>query len=279
MKTIALAALILSAFSSGSLYRAEHRERLTRDNAAAILRRMPGVKVSTTGPENAKQVIVHLADCHFVPLDQFTADLKDQGANAAEIATAYREHLQEVQAHQVHQLAILRALIRHHKLRFVLVEGVTRENSAFVDVRIMLAGEIQSQLPAIRARLAEVKPGTEIHGKIVALLAEHRRNMLELGAAGRLVVLGELSGVLPLDDAAAIENANPLKDGRFKMDAKANARREKAIVANAVKRGEVSVIVLGRGHRLEVDGSSDCPRRSPLIIPPVDAQIRIGRHW
>src|SRR4051794_5249409 len=75
--------------------------------------------------------------------------------------------------------------------------------------------------------------------------------MLEMGAAFRLLMAGKLEAVLPLDDAAALEAANPFKaDGCYKPDKIANDLRENAMVNKALAAGPVTIIICGGSQDL-----------------------------
>ena len=52
-----------------------------------------------------------------------------------------------------------------------------------------------------------------VEQELVGLLGERRAELLELGAAARLLAEGELEDVLPLDDAALLEAARPVAAG------------------------------------------------------------------
>jgi hypothetical protein len=59
--------------------------------------------------------------------------------------------------------------------------------------------------------------------------AEHRADVLKMGAAVRLLMAGRLQAVLPLDDAKLLDAAGPVLAGG-KHDSEAVARRERAMV-------------------------------------------------
>jgi hypothetical protein len=72
----------------------------------------------------------------------------------------------------------------------------------------------------------------------------YREDLLQIGAAGRLYLDGEIDDVLPLEDRAAWRVAKPV-DGV--IDPKANEARERAMANRLPRR---AVIVLGVGHDL-----------------------------
>jgi hypothetical protein len=74
--------------------------------------------------------------------------------------------------------------------------------------------------------------------------------MLDIGAAGRLLVAGDLERVLPLENAEAMRAANPVKNGVWRPDEKLTQTR-RAEMARVIRlHGPVSVIVLGGSHDL-----------------------------
>lgn len=80
---------------------------------------------------------------------------------------------------------------------------------------------------------------------------QNRIDQMELGAAGRLVVSGELQTILPAEDSAVFKAANPVQpDVAVDIDREAEERCEDAIVRNLMKADGVAVIILGGGHDL-----------------------------
>jgi len=49
--------------------------------------------------------------------------------------------------------------------------------------------------------------------------------LLDVGAVRRLLVAGELERVLPLENAQAMRNANPIKNGKWQPDDKLTQSR------------------------------------------------------
>jgi hypothetical protein len=87
--------------------------------------------------------------------------------------------------------------------------------------------------------------------EIAGMLEQHRFSMLEIGAAGRLLVSGELGEVLPLDDAKLLDAAAPvLANGKVTFDAAKVAARRDAMVQWALAKDHAAVIVLGGSHDL-----------------------------
>jgi len=87
--------------------------------------------------------------------------------------------------------------------------------------------------------------------EIIGLLHEQRRRRLQIGAAGQLLMSGELTDVVPLDDEETHQAANPIRGEKVVLSLREIAAREEAIVARLIAGDEpVSVIVLGAGHDL-----------------------------
>jgi hypothetical protein len=184
----------------------------------------------------------------------------------------YNCHLSEVEAVQRDQAATLEALAIRHGLRQVLVERFTEADMPSLPTRLAALREVEKNETELDQYLADVKAmlnkapvelakspkERERRQKLLDLLkevtatqSEHRRKMLEMGVAFRLLLVGRLDAVLPLDDAALLDAANPVRaDGSIKADASAIAKREQAMVSHALKAGPVAVIVCGGSHDL-----------------------------
>jgi len=98
---------------------------------------------------------------------------------------------------------------------------------------------------------------TKVETEITDMIHQHRLRLLELGAAGRLLIAEEIDEVLPLDDADLLDKAKPITaEGKVKADpAKLMARRDAQVKA-VLARGPLALIVLGGAHDL-----SDSVRR------------------
>ena len=73
---------------------------------------------------------------------------------------------------------------------------------------------LRQQLGEVRQLLAETQPPDPevqlLEQNILGLLQGYRLLMVELGAAGRLLVSGEIEDVLPLEDDEPLNAANPV---------------------------------------------------------------------
>ena len=97
------------------------------------LRKLPSVHSVTSTPTKSKpkQIIIHLLNWHFICKDDFVADLSDSSdvkLSEDEIDKQYLEFLNDVEAIQKEQKQILRFLIKHHKVRSVYMEGLSKKN-------------------------------------------------------------------------------------------------------------------------------------------------------
>jgi hypothetical protein len=234
-----------------------------------ILRQLPGVTQVEVAVTAAKPTcrIVHLRDWHFVPKDLYALDLKQahgRDLTDDEIDRLHQELLLEIELVQLEQIALLRCLIKHHGLKKVFSEGFSaKELEAYRERIAVLRSMENEQVPQVRKQLGEVRSlidgsngGTKekaqaIEKQLVAMLDEHKHRLLEMGAAGRLLISGELEEVLPLEDAVALDRAKPISpSGGVKLDPVKLEARHDAQVKATMKEGRVAVIVLGGSHDL-----------------------------
>jgi len=201
------------------------------------------------------------------PRDEFAVDLRDlEGQDLAEAEIddrRYDEFLLDVELVQAEQIGVLRCLIAHHGLKRVFCEGLTPETAGdygemIVALRAMEEGPIpgvRRQLEAVRTMAADSSGGDgearAIEAKLAEMLAEHRERLLAVGAAGRLLIAGELEDVLPLEEAGVLAAADPLSPGGgVAIERAAGDARHDAMMRAVLSRGPVGVTVLGGGHDL-----------------------------
>jgi hypothetical protein len=233
--------------------------------------------------------LIHVCDWHYVPKESFIADLRTDNPkySAEEIDRLYAQHLVDVEAVQAEQIQHLRILLHKHHLRRVWVEGLTPEDmSAFQELVRQVKAVKDQEVPKLRDQFEEAerlmaeieaagKKVSERYEQVLAireqvreLLKEHREQLLRIGAAGRMLMAGELAEIVPLDDDAAHKAANPLKnDGTVVLDESEIDSREKAMAERLLAGDEaVVVIVLGAAHDLteEFEGTGAEYRR---IVP------------
>ena len=101
---------------------------------------------------------------------------------------------------------------------------------------------LRKQLGEVRQLLAETQtPDPEVQlleQNILGLLQGYRLRMVELGAAGRLLVSGEIEDVLPLVDEEPLNAANPVTaDGKVRFDSPRVQARQDVIVKSLLKGG------------------------------------------
>jgi hypothetical protein len=242
--------------------------------AAKVLRQLPGVASvdQPLKPAHPTARLVQLRDWHYVTKEWFAKDMH-LGAGrppmASDFDLRYQDFLVGVEQVQMEQMAILRCLIKYHGLKRVYIEGLTVEQMPAFKKRIAdlreaepLQDELQKGHKDARDLVEQLakdgKPAADRHAKALELerrsagmLEEHRFAMLEIGAAGRLLVLGELQEVLPLDDTELLDAAGPdLANGKLAFDPLKVAARRDAMVRRALAEDHVAVIVLGGSHDL-----------------------------
>jgi hypothetical protein len=237
--------------------------------AAEILRQLPGVVQveELVRCEKPTHRIIHLRDWHFVPRVSYALDMNGvygRVLDEAEFDRLYRRLLLEVELVQSEEMAILRCLIQHHGLKRVYGEGFSPSELSAYRERISVLKSIEAEhIPRIRHQLAEVqdilktatgerrKEAQAIESKLQKMLAEHKALLLEMGGAGRLLISGELEDVLPLDEAEALDQANPIAaDGSVEHDPSKIEARHDAQVQLLMKGQPVALIVLGGAHDL-----------------------------
>jgi hypothetical protein len=110
----------------------------------------------------------------------------------------------------------------------------------------------EGQLGALRTQLAGLpaEKRASVQREFDELEKEHRRGLLELGAAGRLALTGEVE-VLPLDDEETPDRARPMtRDGRIQFDPASVEARHDAQLRAAMASGPCSLLILGGSHNL-----------------------------
>ena len=230
-----------------------------------IIKSLPGVeKVIVTGAKNPTKRIIHIVDWHFVDKDDYRIDMEHAHAKKltdAEFDEMYRELLLVVEMVQAEQMGLIRCL-RHHGLRAVFSEGYSVGEEKEFGERIEAVRGIQKQSEEMRGQLADVrailkeasgerKNKTEDLEKEIMYAAEGlKAPLLEIGAAGRLLLLGDLEKVLPMEDEKRHQEAKLVQGGKITVDAGKIGKRRAAIVGNVLASGPVAVIVLGGSHDL-----------------------------
>lgn len=211
--------------------------------------------------------IIHLRDWHYVPKVLYALDMKQvhgRELTEQEIDQLHQELLLEAEIVQLEQMGILRCLIKHHGLKRVHSEGFSpNELEAYREKIAVLKAMENDQIPKLRQQLDEVRrlidtlkgdareKAQGIERELVTLLDAHNERMLEIGAAGRLLIAGELEDVLPLEGDGAMEKAKPITpDGAVRVEENKLEARHDAQLRELKKSGPVCVIVLGGAHDL-----------------------------
>lgn len=237
--------------------------------ADEILRDLPGVVQVEflVKADKPTRRVIHLRDWHYVAKDLYAIDMKQvhgRELTDQEIDQLHGELLLEVELVQLEQLAILRCLIKHHGLKRVHSEGFSpNELEAYREKIGVLKAMEREQLPQIRKQLDEVRnlietttgEGKEkaesIERELIVLLNGHKERLLEVGAAGRLLISGELEDVLPLEEDGALEKANPITlNGTVRHEENKLEARHDAQLRVLAKGSPMAVIVLGGAHDL-----------------------------
>ena len=243
--------------------------------AEDILRGLPGVLEveRLVAPAKPSRRIVHLRDLHFVPRDLFALDVRQatgRPLSETEVDRLYEQHLLETDLVQIEQMVLLRCLARHHRLHSIHIEGLTAEKEPLFRQQVAaLKGLEEKQIKDARVQLREVRclmqameaagktntdrydTAASIEKELLDLLDQHRPQLLEVGAAGRLLLAGEIGAVLALDDGPLLDLAKPVTpDGRVKFDSSKVRQREDAQVKAAINAGPFALIVLGGAHDL-----------------------------
>ncbi len=222
-----------------------------------LLRQLPGVVQVDVGVAAKKPTrrIVHLRDYHSVSKELYALDMKQahgRELTAAEIDWLHKELLLEVELVQLEQLAILRCLIKHHGLKRVFSEGFSPDELKTYREKIaVLRSMDKEQTPQLRKQLEEIRKlldgavgekkekAKAIEAELVTMLDDHKYRLLEMGAAGRLLISGELDDVLALENADALQKAKPISpSGSVKFDQQKLEARHDAQVKAIMKEGE-----------------------------------------
>lgn len=156
---------------------------------------------------------IHIADYHWVP----------EGEHGD---GSYADFLNLIERIQQQQMAEIRKLGR----REVWMEGQSDETIA--DFRRHVE----------KLKTVELPDGDSPVDQVIRDI--YREDLLQIGAAGRLLLSDELDDVLPLEDHDAWQAAKPI-DGERNINA--DPAREQAM-ANRLSPG--AVVVLGAGHDL-----------------------------
>ena len=227
-----------------------------------LLRGLPGVAdVEVHQAYKPSHRIIHLRDWHYISRDLFAIDHREEALTDEELDEHYHEFLKQVDSVQLEQMTLLRTLIPHHGLKRLFCEGLTSRDMPNYRERIGVLKDMEvNQIARLKRQLIEVRellvgrPDPDVQdmeAKILDLLYGSYWRLVEMGAAGRLLVSGEIEEVLPMEDHELLDSANPVTaDGQVRFDAEKVKARRDAIVKNMLKAGPFGMMILGGDHDL-----------------------------
>lgn len=219
--------------------------------ADQILKSLPGVDSVEVVPAKAerKRRVIHLLNWHFVPKEQFKADLnsqRDEPLTEDELDERYEQFRDDVEAVQIEQMNLLRVLIKKHGLQELYCEGLA----------VKEVGKYRKLLKTLKTTRKAVQTGDSPLDRFIQY--EFRSDLLMIGAAGQLLMSGELRDVLPTETVESLKAGAPFDaNGDIVLDEKQIEEREDVIVEHLFKGGPVSVIILGGAHDLSNNLSDD----------------------
>lgn len=189
------------------------------------------------------KMVIHVLNTHYVTPEVFAADLKDldNTITQEQIDKQYLEFLDELEKIQEWQRVAFLGFVDAFNVKEVYVEGLTEKNHK---------GTLKF-IETLKKYEKDKTPPESDFDRLVE--AQNKIDLLELGAAGQLVITGQLKTILPADDSKVMEAANPLQsDGKIVFNKKAIEAREDAIINNLRKSdNKIVMVLLGRGHDLE----------------------------
>lgn len=228
-----------------------------------LLRQLPNVvEVERHGSSlQPTHRIIHIADWHFVPKDDFAADLRSlstEPISDEEITRLQAEFLDEVELVQQQQIELLRTLIQKNGLDRIHVEGLGENEEFIFHAKVSALRKVGQELVDLKKENEELfalgdpdDDTRKIIESIKEIEAQHRSDLLHLGAAGQLLLNGEIEAVLPLEDADVHAASNPVnEDGSVTLDQEKIEAREDAQVRLLLDGWPVAVIILGGAHDL-----------------------------
>lgn len=227
-----------------------------------LLRGLPGVAdVEVYRVNKPTHRIIHLRDWHYISRDLFAIDHREDALTDEEIDQRYHEFLKQVDAVQLEQMTLLRTLIQQYGLKRLFCEGLASRDmpnyrekiSVLKDMEANQIARLKRQLNEVRELLVE-RPDPDVQdmeAKILDLLYGFYWRLVEMGAAGRLLVSGEIEEVLPMEDQELLDAANPVTaEGQVQYDEENVQARRDAIVKNVLKAGPFGLMILGGDHDL-----------------------------
>lgn len=227
-----------------------------------LLRGMPGVTdVEVHRVNKPSHRIIHVRDWHFINRDLFAIDRRDEALTEEELDERYDKFLKQVDSVQLEQMTLMRTLIQQHGVKRLFCEGLTSKDMPNYRERIGVLKDMEAnQITRLKSQLNEVRellvqrPDSDaqvMEEKILDLLYGSYWRLVEMGAAGRLLVSGEIEEVLPMEDHELLDAANPVtSEGQVQFDERKVQARRDAIVKNVLKAGPFGLMILGGDHDL-----------------------------
>lgn len=266
----------LSGAVSSSKSRVEqdvHRLEFPVERIFRNLHQVDSVRATRERPRQFTHRIIHIRNWHFLPKDLFAAEFRQiNGAKSKQstIDPRYEEFLSEVEAVQQEQIAMLRRLIQQHGLTVVYYEGLIKDEVPLYRSKVKSLRKLGESIPEIEFNIRElrlfrreleesdeqisarIENATNIEQKLKRVLNNYRYDLLQIGAAGRLLMSGELKDVRPVDDRSQLARSNPqTSNGSIRRVSKtAIESREDSQVRCLLKSSGTAVVILGGGHDL-----------------------------
>lgn len=228
-------------------------------SVTGALKKLPGVaEVEVQRILKPTHRMIHLRDRRFISRDRFAAELRasaNQALSDGEINSQCRQFVADADSLQAEEMELLRVLIKNHGLKRIHAEGFSEKDlPAYREKIASLKALETNQIARLKQQLAEVqevladKPSPEARsaeGKILAMLADFQERLIEMGAAGRLLISGEIEDVLPIEDAEPLDASNSITpDDKSRLDQARVTARQDAIVKNALNSGPLCLMIL-----------------------------------
>lgn len=211
------------------------------------------VLVTGCHPSVPPTKIIHVANWHWLSKPNFAVDVRKDEPDLTDeqINELYPQFIADIEAFQDEQFATVRELVKQHNARFAFLEGMTLEQmNAFsqTNEKVKLFEEVEAD---IELMVHSPMQDEDTRQKSRDLIAMRRSQRAQLGTIGRLIRLGELQGVLPLEWTETLDAANPVTtDGKIRFDPAAVKAREEAMARHLMESGPVAIVILGGEHDL-----------------------------
>ena len=229
------------------------------------------VRVDWSG-EEPKLRVIHIHNWHYVSKATFDADQAALRQDSPDSPTTdFDDFLRQVDVVQSEQTKLLSHLIHQGGLKQVFYEGLVQEEVALFNATLQSLKSTRPKmarakqlLPELREMLREANDKSTgdaseaqdlkfLCHQLSSTLDTYRADLLQVGAAGKLVLNGEQLAIKPLDSQRWLERTNPVDESgrvrqvpRRQLEAREDAMVRELLDANV----KCAVIVLGGGHDL-----------------------------